>query len=434
MRRPATAAALGAAAVVVFLAALAAACGPGETTARAQDGPRRGTPSPAPPLEKPPEKPPEKPTPSAPALRWIVGDLHVHVSPPDAVGHSSYDVAKLVAKAREQGLDFVVLAPHDADRSFPSGGKDPVSGQDLAASQAASALAAPPAPGPDGRPGPAPRPILVVSGWEYTRAFPGHQTLAFFRMSDVASLDGDEKPRRVIRDGGLAVVNHPFFRPVKMAPPFDGILASAKIDWSGDWRWKPFFGEGTDPLAWNAIEVWHERSVLVEKMHASRVAEFPDTQMARDAIAAWDRATREQKRRIVGVGGSDCHGRLPYAVVPMGLVSVGVEAFTEDALRRGLVGGRVTFGRDGGAAARTFAATSDVAGASARIGDSLAARAEVRLTWTGRAELFEDGASVGTFDGGATRRVEPPGSFRAWRIRCDGDQFSNPIYANLPVR
>jgi hypothetical protein len=378
--------------------------------------------------------------PAAPALRWIAGDLHVHVSPPDAPGHSALTVAQAVAKARELGLDFLVLAPHAADASFPSPedpAAAPVSGQALEARLAAEALAAPPPPGPDpspdanGKPGPASRPLLVVPGWEYTREWPGHMTLAFFRMEDVATLEGDAKCEKVLAGGGLAVVNHPFFRPVKMAPAYEKLLAGTKLEPSGDRRWKPFFGEGKDPLRWNAIEVWHERSVLVEKLHAAQPDKYPDTQMAKAALAAWDRSVTEQRRRIVAVGGSDCHGKLPYAFVPMKLCAAGVSEFTPEGLRDALVAGRVTFGTDGGTAAADLAATSDVEGERCGVGGALRAKSEVRLTWTGKAMLVEDGVRVGEFEGGAVRKVEPPGSFHVWRIEKPGDAYSNMVHANL---
>jgi hypothetical protein len=221
------------------------------------------------------------------------------------------------------------------------------------------------------------------------------------------------------------IVEHPFFRPVASD------LEAMKLV-AGDRRWRPFSGEGKDDLAWNAIEVWHERSVLVQRLHAGpRAARFPATQMVRDALAAWDRAIREQRRRIVGVGGSDAHGRLPYAIAPAAVVSVQVDGDDEAALARGLLAGRVTFGEKGGAAAREFAATSDVEGERAGVGGALRAKDEVRLLWRGRAILVEDGVRVGEFDGGAVRRVVPPGSFHAWRIEAPGDAYSNPIYANL---
>lgn len=386
----------------------------------------------------PPAPKPPAPTPPAAApesrFRWIAGDLHVHVTPPDAAGHSTFTVASVIERSRGLGLDFLVLTPHDSDQSFPPSpetGNQPLYGQELVERLARTALQAPPPPLPDGKPGPAPRPILVVPGWEFTRGWPGHMGLSFFKMEDVAKLQGDLKPEAVVKGGGLAVVNHPFFRPVKMTAIFEKIMARGGLDWSGDWRWKPFFGDGKDPLSWNAIEVWHERSVLVQKMHTSEAERFPDTQMAADAIAAWDRSVREQRRRIVAVGGSDCHGKLPYAMVPMKQVGVGVTAFTLDGLREGLVAGRVTFGKDGGLAASDFAATSDVSGQRADIGGTLRATSEVRLTWSGRATLVEDGVRVGEFEGGTTRKVTPAGSFHTWRIEKPGDAYSNMIHANL---
>ncbi len=363
--------------------------GAGASSLRAQD--------PAPPV------PPEP--------RWLVGDLHVHVSPPDEAGHSLLTVAKAIAAARTARLDFVVLTPHDADKSFP-GEKDapPRYGQELVEEEAARA-----APG---------APLVVVAGWEWTRERPGHLGVSFARIADIASFRGERKAEEAIRRGGLVVVNHPFFRPVRSDLPVMKLV-------QGDRSWRPFLGDVEDPGAWNAIEVWHERSVLVEKMHANVADDFPGTQMARDAIRAWDRSTREQRRRIVAVGGSDAHGKLPYAIVPMRLVAVRAETANAEGLRRGLLAGAVTFGKDGGLAASDLAATSDIAGQRAIVGGSVRARAEVRLAWEGRAVLFEDGERVGEFDGGTTRAVAPAGSFHAWRIEKPGDAFSNMVYANL---
>jgi hypothetical protein len=342
-----------------------------------------------------------------PAARWLVGDLHVHVSPPDAPGHSALTVETAVAEARKRSLDFLVLTPHDVDASYAGLVKR------TAASTSATET--------DGTP----RPIVVVAGWEFTRETPGHLGVSFVDAASLADVADDKKAATAMSRGGLVVVNHPFFRPVASDLPVMKRL-------TGDRGWGPFLGEGKDDLAWNGIEIWHERSVLVQRLHATRADKFPETQMVSDALRAWDKATREQRRRIVAVGGSDCHGHLPYALVPMPMVSVRVDSFDEEGLKKGLLAAHATFGEKGGAAARDFAATSDVAGAAASIGDSLAAKSEVRLTWTGKASLVEDGVKVGEFDGGAVRKIEPPGAFRSWRIEAPGDAYSNCIYANLP--
>jgi hypothetical protein len=361
--------------------------------------------------------------PPAPGARWLVGDLHVHVSPPDEPGHSSLTVAAAIEAARKASLDFIVLTPHDADRTFPDprgGAAAAVTGQELAAALASEELRRTPAAG-DGPP----RPLIVVSGWEFTRESPGHLGVSFVRVRDLAGARDDAKAAAAIAKGALVVVNHPFFRPVESDLPLMKLL-------KGDRRWRPFCGEAKDDLAWNGIEVWHERSVLVEKLHTKLAQKFPATQMVTDSLRAWDEATKRGRRRIVGVGGSDCHGKAPYAILPMPMLSVRVESADEDGLRKGLLAAHVTFGRDGGPAARDFAATSDVAGERASTGDSLRAKTEVRLTWSGKATLVEDGVRAGEFDGGAVRKVDPPGSFHSWRIEKPGDAYGNPIYANLP--
>jgi hypothetical protein len=347
-----------------------------------------------------------------PAPRWLVGDLHVHVSPPDAAGHSTFTVATAMAAAKKAGLDFVALTPHDADKTI-----DGESGQALVRRLAQDVAKTAPA---DGGAWP-----IVVAGWEFTRDDPGHLGVLFADVAALADVAAEKKAAAAIGKGAVVVVNHPFFRPVASDLP---VMKLA----TGDRGWRPFLGGGQDDLAWNAIEVWHERSVLVERLHATRADKFPDTQMATASLRAWDRATLAQKRRIVGVGGSDCHGRVPYAVAPRAMTSVLVETFDEEGLRRGLLAARATFGKDGGVSARSFAAASDVEGEKASIGGSLRAKAEVRLGWTGKAKLVENGVTVGEFEGGCVRKLDPPGAFGFWRIEAPGDAFSNCIYANLP--
>ncbi len=350
---------------------------------------------------------------------WVVGDMHVHVSPPDAPGHSTLSVAKAIRVAQRNALDFVVMTPHDANRVLSAdewGGDRALSGQD-AVSELASQFA-----GKSVKP---PRRPLVVSGWEWTRDVPGHLGIAFV---DVAGLDGVKphaRARRAMEEGALVVVNHPFFGPVESELP---VMKMVKTDR----RWRPFAGLGEDDGLWNAIEVWHDRSVWVEKMHVKLAEKYPATQMVRSALKAWDAATLTGRRRITAVGGSDAHGKLPYTIAPMPVVSVYVDELTEESLRRGLLAARVTFGAGGGVAARDFTATSDVEGERARIGDSLRAKKTVALAWTGKARLVENGADVGEFDGGAARSLWAPGAFAFWRIEKSGDAYSNMIYANLP--
>ncbi len=358
------------------------------------------------------------PAPPPAAARWLVGDLHVHVSPPDAPGHSTLDVAAALAAARRGGLDFVALTPHDADglRDAPAGAEPTrETGQQLVRRllrDAAATRADEP-------------PLLAVAGWEWTREEPGHLGLLF---ADVAALRGVDAPRRAraaLDAGALAVVEHPFLRPVRSDLPVMGLLRA-------DRSWRPFVAGEFAPGDWNSIEVWHDGAARVQALHARDAERLPDTQMIRRALEAWDAATLAGRRRIVAVGGSDAHGRLPYTALPLPVVSVLVDGADEDALRRGLLAAHVTFGRRGGAAARSFAATSDAPGARAGVGDALRATREVHLTWDGEATLYENGTRVGVFDGGTTRTLAASDAFAFWRIECAGDAYSNMIYANLP--
>lgn len=364
-----------------------------------------------------------------PAPAWIVGDLHVHVSPPDADGHSALSVSSALASAREQGLDFVVFAPHAArDVVRGADGAPSVTGQQLVRTLAArdSARAARPV----GEDAPPSHEVLAVAGWEFTRGRPGHLGIAFTDVAKLPAGDGPDVSAAAVRAGALVIVEHPFFRPVESPSPL-----VKKID--ADRSWRPFTekaagsGADDDEERWNAIEVWHDRSALVERLHRGGRESFPDTQMVKDALSAWDRVTLAERRRIVAVGGSDAHGRFPYTVLPMALTSVLVTARDENSLRDALLAAHVTFGPGGGVAARGFRATSDVEGERAGIGDTLRAERTVRLAWDGKAQLVENGVRVGEFDGGATRALSAPGAFTFWRIECAGDAYSNMIYANL---
>ena len=50
--------------------------------------------------------------PPADARRWLAGDLHMHVSPPDGTRDVDLSAAEIADRAREQGMAFVVLTPH----------------------------------------------------------------------------------------------------------------------------------------------------------------------------------------------------------------------------------------------------------------------------------------------------------------------------------
>jgi hypothetical protein len=350
-----------------------------------------------------------------PASRWLVGDLHVHVSPPDTEGHSTLTVQAAIDAARRAGLDFVALTPHRADARFGA-----ESGQALVRRVAREHLEAPPADDE-----PAPAAITVLAGWEWTRPRPGHLGVLF---ADVEELAGRaDAAERALAAGALVVVNHPFLGPVDSAEPLLRMLRT-------DRRWRPF-QEGRYDGAFNAIEVWHDRSVWVQRLHAQRADAPAEALMLKRSLEAWDAVTAAARRRITAVGGSDAHGRLPYTLVPMATTSVLVDdsdAGTTEALREGLLAARVTFGAGGGVAARDLTATSDVEGERARIGESVRARKRVTLRWTGRARLVENGRDVGEHGGGAVRELPEPGAFAFWRIEKPGDAYSNMVYANLP--
>ena len=376
-----------------------------------------------------PEEPAAEPV--VPEPHWLLGDLHVHVSPPDPPGHAALTVESALAAARLAGLDFVILTPHGGREWVPEeGGPNAVTGQVFVRRRiAALAKASSKSKSVPGKSTtvPPPRPLLAISGWEFTRTRPGHLGISFADASPVGLVPDDRVARTALDAGGLVVVNHPFLRPVASDQPLMRGLKAVR-------SWEPFRHPEqlkTD-TGWNAIEVWHDRCAWIQMLHRGREEKFPDTQMIRLALKAWDRATAVQKRRITAVGGSDAHGRFPYTMAPMPMVSVLLTERTKKGLSTALRAAHVTFGRGGGVAARTFHATSDVKGQKAAIGDALKANEMVTLTWTGKARLFENGKDVGAFDGGTKRKLPTKNAFAFWRIECADHAYSNMIYANLP--
>src|SRR5262249_31623118 len=52
--------------------------------------------------------------------RWLAGDLHVHVTPPDTEAEGDGTLDDIVASAKQQDLDFVALTPHLREATWPS--------------------------------------------------------------------------------------------------------------------------------------------------------------------------------------------------------------------------------------------------------------------------------------------------------------------------
>src|SRR5262249_26775546 len=147
---------------------------------------------------------PPPPAPGASGYQLLAGDLHCHVTPPDAPPHVVRGMAETAALAEREGLDFVVLTPHVWPRFF----EDAELRQRVLADQ--ERLARDIAALPAGR-------TTFVAGFEYTDGLYGHVGVSFGDLAGVldglsvadARADPGAFFERYVASGGLLIVNHP---------------------------------------------------------------------------------------------------------------------------------------------------------------------------------------------------------------------------------
>ena len=229
--------------------------------------------------------------------RWVLGgDLHCHILPPDSPHHVSRGLAETVALAKKEGLDFVVLTPHVPPRFFVAEGhREWMLETQLALRTQLAALH------PE---------LVVIPGMEYTDHRFGHVGMSFANPADVlAELPIDEASRHPERfferwaaRGGLVTINHPVNRPLVNAP-FHELR--------NDMSWRAFAGRTTpSEISWitehaQAIETFNESITHLRDQFL--VGE--EDRSLREAAHLVDRTSRQQRRKIAAVGGSDSHGQ-----------------------------------------------------------------------------------------------------------------------------
>jgi hypothetical protein len=321
--------------------------------------------------------------------RWLPGDMHSHISPPDAppdYGHAASNLDQAIAAARKAGLAWLVITPHSMDRKNEQSGR-------LWAEEMADRLAKRPAG--EGDP-------LVVLGWERTYQWPGDMTVSFVDLPKAFNQPIGKTMAEIRRQGGLAIAAHPFFLP--------GLFGD------GDKSWKPWTDKtsrGADLDAYlSGLEIRHPASP------------------AASAARKWDDWIGRQQRRVLGVGATDDHwGRL-YATT-----WVYVEGdLTREKLHAALASGRIVVGES--ASAGSLTVTSDRKGADGRaevgrIGDAIVADRRITIAWTGKGKLFIDGRQLRNETGPVAFDIEP-GTFHWVRLEAGIASYSNPVYVNLP--
>ncbi len=277
--------------------------------------------------------------------RWIPGDVHMHVTPPD--DDVDLSVAGVAKAAKAAGMEWVVLTPH----LWPA-----AQGERYSKVWRQMAKDARATPG-----------IALIPGIEWSTR-EGHFTVAGV---DVPALGPDVL--RSARDrGGFVSVNHPFAVPTRIP----GVSAS-HYDLSYRAWSEP--NSKAVPAALHGVEVWNV------PLGFANVISRPGgmTGEARAWLAA-DQLARSKKQRVAAVGGTDNHKQAVMATTWV-LAEQATEAAVLAALRDGAT-------CVGGPEAGTLEARTN--GSWVPIG-GIVRGTRVELRWKGTAQLFVDGKDYG---------------------------------------
>jgi len=329
------------------------------------------------------------------AGEWMPGDTHNHIHPPDKLPAETRDRCTLggaISSAREAGLKWLIITPHDMDRKNPKTGR-------LWCEDLNDQLAKLEVKDAD---------LLVVLGWERQSATLGDMTISFVDLKKLVGKSHLEMLKEVSRQGGIANVAHPFF-----TMPFGSEVNK---------YWRPWKDGG----AGHELDPW---IVGLEIRHPVSPAVL--------ATKRWDEWIAAEQRRIIGVGATDDHWGVLYATT---WVYIDGE-LTREKLRDALKGGRIVVGES--ASAGSLAVQSDRTGEdgkplTGRPGDAVAADEQVTVTWEeskeskgSKGRLFVDG-KLQKVDGQRMVHKFAKGGFHWYRLEMGIRSYSNPVYVNLP--
>lgn len=311
------------------------------------------------------------------APRWLAGDLHMHVSPPDDPHDVALSLADIADAAVRAGMDFVVLTPHVwSERS---------DWQRPWRAMAAEAERVQ-------------RPTLIP-GVEWTTR-QGHFTVT---GADLAALDDDHFLDAAHAAGAYISVNHPFAVPTKI----HGVAASHY-----DMSYRVWTQRRPGFSALDGAEVWNVPLALANIL--SRPGGLTGEQRA---WAELDRIAHAEHRRVTAVGGTDNHA---YNVAPTTWV-LAADA-SAAAILAALRAGATCIG---GPEAGTLRAKGDAGWVA--IGGAVRGPT-MTLAWAGTARVFVDEIDQGEHDGAFTH--ETGGELHTYRIEI-GRSRSGYVYANL---
>lgn len=340
----------------------------------------------------------------------LAGDLHCHVSPPDAPFEADRGPAETVDLAVAEGLDFAVLTPHVGAGFFT----DPDDRRAVLAARARLRAEI-------GRRG---GHTTFIVGMEYTDHRFGHVGAAFADLeavlADVPVEVAREQParffERFVARGGLLVVNHP------LVTPLDSVISIARADLS----WRPFSATGPFPPEIEAVDrlaQGFEAFNLTATHLRDRYLLRDTTRTIVDTLARLDREIVARGRRMTPVGGSDSHSHHLRATT-----FVWSRGRAEAEIREAIAEGRVCV-RDPAACSLTARSPGGawVGVGGAVSGDALEVRARGKDI-----EILVDGARRATPASGVAAEIRLAGGRCAVVRARVGPGYSAPIYANCP--
>jgi hypothetical protein len=342
----------------------------------------------------------------------LAGDLHCHITPPDARGHVVRQLPETIQLAQKEQLDFVSLLAHAWSGFLPEarGRRGLVAG--LAELQKAV----------DARPDDG---LILDVGIEYVDPT-GHVGMIFGDVPAALAATPPEvaaaRPGAFFdafkAGGGVLVIHHPLLTPIKSHLP----LSSLDISWQPFTGKPPFRPEiaAVDARA-DGVEV---ANLFVSAVRDRYLLGDPEDSIRR-GLALLDQQIIRQRRRMTPVGGTDSHS---FHLRPMTFVLA--ETRTRASIRDAIRAGRTCVMQPG---ACTFEARPEGSAAFSPVGTSLRGVRRIEARASGRAIAFyKNGERMAAPRSGEIVSFDvDPDACSVLRATVDGG-YSAPVYVNCP--
>ncbi|MFT3694081.1 MAG: CehA/McbA family metallohydrolase [Kofleriaceae bacterium] len=314
--------------------------------------------------------------------RWLAGDFHMHVAPPDSDDVTA-SITDIERAAKTAGMDFIVLTPHLWAGEW-QGNRPWWRGEWTKLARKARATQG----------------LTMIPGTEWTTPV-GHFTVV---GADLAALDGTDFLGAAKAAGAYISANHPFAEPSH--------IPNVRIsDFNLSYRVWSEHAEGFTAI--DGAEVFN-----VPLAFGNLVSRPGGRSGEERAWTELDRVVHDEHRRMNAIGGSDDHHGVAQATT-----WVLADDASEGAILAALRAGRTCVG---GPEAGSFRAHGDD-DAWVTIGGTVTGKT-ITLAWDGTAHVFVDDQDRGELDGGYVDH--PDDKVHTYRI-VRGRSRCGFIYANL---